>query len=93
MDTCQTSVDSRTTVPNQRVSAADTNGAPAPPDGGWAWIVLLSVFLEQFIVIGFVGGVAVYVPVWMADLDSSAAETSLVVSLSSFLMGLLGKYW
>ncbi|XP_038048088.1 monocarboxylate transporter 3-like [Patiria miniata] len=58
-----------------------------PPDGGWAWVVLAGTFSSQVLSFGFYGAAAVYVPVWMDFFDSSATDTSLVVSLSSFFMG------
>ncbi|XP_022089978.1 monocarboxylate transporter 12-B-like [Acanthaster planci] len=62
---------------------------PEPPDGGWAWVVLAGAFLSQALTYGYYGAVAVYVPVWIDFFDSSATESSLIVSLSSFFMGFL----
>ncbi|XP_038048082.1 monocarboxylate transporter 5-like [Patiria miniata] len=62
---------------------------PEPPDSGWAWVVLCSVFVGQFLVIGFLASVSVYVYVWIAFFNGSAAETSLVISLCTFMMGVL----
>ncbi|XP_022089817.1 monocarboxylate transporter 11-like [Acanthaster planci] len=76
----------------------DTRGAknatkraqpPEPPDGGWAWLVLVGAFLSQALTYGYYGAVAVYVPVWIDFFDSSATESSLIVSLSSFFIGFL----
>ncbi|XP_022089975.1 monocarboxylate transporter 12-like [Acanthaster planci] len=62
---------------------------PVAQDGGWAWLVLAGTFLSQALMFGYYGSVAVYVPVWIDFFDSSATESSLIVSLSSFFMGLL----
>ena len=63
-----------------------------PPDSGWAWMVLIGGFILQFTVIGFIASVSVYVYVWMEYFEGSAAETSLVVSVCSFMMGFLSEY-
>ena len=65
---------------------------PEPPDSGWAWVVLAGGFFTEALLIGFLASVSVYVYVWMEHFDASAAETSLVVSLCSFVMGVMSEY-
>ena len=64
---------------------------PEPPDSGWAWVVLFACFTIMFLVIGFLASVSVYVYVWIDFFGGSAAETSLVISLCSFMLGFLSK--
>ncbi|XP_022089816.1 monocarboxylate transporter 3-like [Acanthaster planci] len=68
-------------------TVSDTISKPAV--SGWAWVVLCGAFVIQFMVVGFLGSMSVYVFVWINYFEGSAAQTSLIVSLCSFLMGAL----
>ena len=62
-------------------------------DGGWAWFVLIAVYLGIVILSTtmFMGGV-LYVAM-LAQFDANEAKTSLVGALNGGLLCLLGKYW
>ena len=62
-------------------------------DGGWAWFVLIAVYLGIVILSTtmFMGGV-LYVAM-LEQYDANEAKTSLVGALNGGLLCLLGKYW
>ena len=65
---------------------------PEPPDGGYGWIIVLAVHLIELMGIGFLTSLGIFYIEWQKYFDSTAAQTGLVVSLTSVVMGIISRY-
>ena len=68
-----------------------TNEMLVGPDGGWGWVIVLAAFVVQFMAGGLVQS---FSPLYIAlrrYFNSSAEDTSWVVSILSCLIFLMGK--
>lgn len=73
------------------VKTDDTKPEP-PPDGGYGWIIVLVVHLVQLMGIGFLTSLGIFYIEWQKYFNSTAAQTGLVVSLTSVVMGIISRY-
>lgn len=60
---------------------ADINDfIPTPPDGGWGWVIVLSSFMNHFILDGISYAFGSFLPYYQEFFGSSVSETSALMS-------------
>jgi MFS family permease len=71
-------------------STAATN--PAPPNGGYGWVVVAASFVVHFLVLGNIYSFGVLFPVYLDVFNASQGSVAWVGSISAGLMTGLGIY-
>ena len=54
---------------------------PAPPDGGWGWVIVFASFMNNLIIDGIAYSFGVLLPVLVSHFDSNKSTVSWVGSL------------
>ncbi|XP_070582640.1 monocarboxylate transporter 13 [Erythrolamprus reginae] len=55
--------------------------APAPPDGGWGWVVVLAAFLQSALVFGVLRSFGVFFVKFVADFQELSGRISWITSI------------
>ncbi|XP_072045924.1 monocarboxylate transporter 13-like [Amphiura filiformis] len=58
-----------------------------PREGGWGYMVIVSVFLMCFVEYGFYQSQTFFFVEWQREFSTSSAEASMMVSMNSFVIG------
>ncbi|XP_039259797.2 monocarboxylate transporter 2-like [Styela clava] len=58
------------------------------PDGGWAWVVLVSAFFLQWMGIAWIRSLGLFYNDFMESYDATNSQTSLITSMAAAMMGL-----
>jgi hypothetical protein len=69
-----------------------TSSHPAPPDGGWGWMITLSSFMIMLVVDGVFYSYGVFFPHFRAYFDESTKTTSLIGSVQTGAYFIIGKH-
>lgn len=83
-DPCSTTLkqrsDTHTDSTETAIDAEINEFIPTPPDGGWGWLIVLSSFMNQFILDGICYAFGAYMLDYQEYFNSSAATTSALMS-------------
>ncbi|CAK8690011.1 unnamed protein product [Clavelina lepadiformis] len=62
-----------------------------PPDGGWGWIIVAGVWLDNVLVIGMLKSFGVLFPAFRSYFEENAAAISWINSISLSMRATAGK--
>ncbi|XP_022235147.1 monocarboxylate transporter 5-like isoform X2 [Limulus polyphemus] len=97
MDDLQIRIMSKTKNRNNIAEGASKNPLlpfrNVPPDGGWGWMVMLGIVLNNVFIMGQVKSSGVYLTMLMDEYKANPSRVSWVTSLQYTLINVLGPLW
>ena len=71
--------------------AEENQTKPTSGEGIWGYLIVAGVFLMYFLLLGYFQIQTFFYVEWQREFDTSAAETSVLVSMNTFMFGLASK--
>ena len=62
-----------------------------PPDGGWGWVIVAAVWVDNMLVIGMLKSLGVLFPAFRTYFDENASAISWINSISLSMRATAGK--